>query len=277
MAVADRLRYHWERGQLHRAIAFRLRHPRGLSPPVLASEPRLVKRQPSHSVRRLNTLLAACGESTSYLEVGVSWGQTFEAIDAGRRVGVDPSPRFDIAQLPANAQFHHVPSDDYFAMRDNQLFDVIFVDGLHEWRQAYRDLINGLQRLRPGGALLLDDTVPSDEVSAMPDLETSTNLRRALGLPGDHWHGDVWRVVAVLDAEHPELRWATIVGSGNAQTLVWPGTSTTASMSSSDLSWVDDRSFSVEFADGVPGFLHPMTEDDAIALWRDTRAGGDAT
>ena len=47
-------------------------------------------------------------------------------------------------------------SDDFFA-RDQRQFDVIFVDGDHRYAGALADMENGINRLRPGGLLIVDD------------------------------------------------------------------------------------------------------------------------
>eukprot|EP01034_Spumella_vulgaris_P040549 gene40549-50156_t len=54
-------------------------------------------------------------------------------------IGVDPS----------KGGTHRMTSDDFFA-QNTEFFDVIFVDGLHEANQVFRDVTNALKWLNPG-------------------------------------------------------------------------------------------------------------------------------
>ena len=115
--------------------------------------------------------------------------------------------------------------------------------------------------------LLIDDTVPSDEFSAIPDQEASYRAREEAGLEGRPWHGDVWRVVMLLDRHHPELEWRTIVDEGNPQTLVWRrgrGAKVTAA-SDDDVALAKLPSYAEVFADGVPEYFRPTSESQALA------------
>jgi hypothetical protein len=148
-------------------------------------------------------------------------GLTLESIEAPTRLGVDPAPKFDLSRLPKGLEFFKGTSDDFFQQLDSDVyFDVVFLDGLHTFEQVYRDLLNTLAHL-PDGAILIDDTVPSDEVSALPDQGASFARRSELGLPGLPWHGDAWKLVVSVARYHPELDFRTILGSGNHQTLLW--------------------------------------------------------
>jgi hypothetical protein len=172
------------------------------------------------SPRRLNILIREL-HLRSYLEIGVLEGETFANVNARRRCGVEPSPQFDAVLLPRRATIAATTSDVFFAMiRRSKRFDVAFIDGLHTVDQTYRDLINTFSHMR-SGVILIDDTVPIDEYSAIPDQEASYLARDGAGLEGRPWHGDVWRVVMLLDRHHPELEWRTIIDNGNPQTLVW--------------------------------------------------------
>ena len=93
-------------------------------------------------------------ERPRYLEVGVYSAETFGAVRAAEKVAVDPAFRFDIGAAAAadpTARFHPVPSDDYFLRRlaPGEVFDVVFLDGLHTFEQTLRDLMNTLACTRP--------------------------------------------------------------------------------------------------------------------------------
>ena len=77
----------------------------------------------------LNALVKAHGY-TSYLEIGVEAGYTFDRIGVQHKVGVDPN---GLATL-------QLTSDEFFAA-NLEAFDLIFVDGCHEEHQAYRDMV----------------------------------------------------------------------------------------------------------------------------------------
>ena len=78
-----------------------------------------------------------------------------------------------------------------------------------------------MRHLSSRGLLLLDDVVPSDELSAHRDLDEAMRLQRVAGVERPLWHGDVYRTVCVLLEHHPDLCVRTIVGSGNPQALIW--------------------------------------------------------
>lgn len=113
----------------------------------------------------------------SYLEVGVNHGITFHAITAARKVAVDPKFNFDVPQARlrpggATSDYHEVPSDDYFANRPaGDMFDVIFLDGLHTFDQTLRDLLNAMTCLKPTGAIVIDDVTPSSYAASLPTME----------------------------------------------------------------------------------------------------------
>ena len=223
-------------------------------------------REGAWSPRRINALVRAL-HLRSYLEIGVFEGETFKDVVTRRRYGVDPNPLFDAVYLPRGAKFAVMTSDDFFAtLRRSTRFDIAFIDGLHTMEQTYRDVINVFAHLRRG-AVLIDDTVPSDEISAIPDQTESYRRRDAAGLEGRPWHGDVWRVVTLLERHHPELEWRTIVDDGNPQTLVWRrrrGT-TVRAVSDEEVALAKASSYADEFSGGVPQYFWPTSESTALS------------
>jgi hypothetical protein len=190
---------------------------------------------PAHlwSPRRVNVLVREL-RLRSYLEVGVFEGETFANVCGRRRYGVDPQPLFDVALLPRRSSFAVTTSDDFFtALRPSKRFDVAFLAGLHTFEQTYRDLVHTFANMR-NGVILVDDTVPVDEYSAIPDQAASYRPREAAGLKGRPWHGDVWRVVWLLERHHHDLEWRTIIDEGNPQTLVWRRTPASVVSAASD-------------------------------------------
>jgi hypothetical protein len=127
-------------------------------------------------------------------------------------------------------------------------------------------LINTFSHMR-SGVILIDDTVPIDEYSAIPDQEASYLARDGAGLEGRPWHGDVWRVVMLLDRHHPELEWRTIIDNGNPQTLVWRRRrgAIVAAASYEAIALALQPTYVDEFARGVPHYFHPNSESMALA------------
>lgn len=219
------------------------------------------------SVRRIDAIARAFPEMVSYLEVGVHRGLTFDMVSLPLRTGVDPEPLFRLDRLPHGVDFFQGTSDDFFDQFDpRENFDIIFLDGLHTFQQTYRDLINAL-RLCPRGIVLIDDVIPSDEVSAIPDHEFSLAERHRRHLPGEPWHGDVFRMMLCLADHHPELDWVTITAPDNPQTFVWKRHPDTRSLAvtSAHLESYGRFSYADVFGSGVPGLFHPTTEDDGVA------------
>jgi hypothetical protein len=238
----------------------------------IAGLPLLLKYRPGSvpeelwTPRRVNTLIREL-HLTSYLEIGVLEGETFANVIARRRYGVDPVALFDPVLLPRGSQFAVMTSDDFFRLiRPSKKFDVAFVDGLHTVEQTYRDLINTFAHLRRG-VVLIDDTVPSDEYSAIPDQGESYRAREEAGLEGRPWHGDVWRVVTLLDRHHPELEWRTILDGGNPQTLVWRRRrdAKVTAVSSEEVALVQLPAYVDVFANGVPEYFHATLESLALS------------
>jgi hypothetical protein len=222
-----------------------------------------------HSPRRINALLDEGPGPGRYLEIGLASGVTFENVRAAVRQGVDPVPRFDTDHLPKGARVHVGPSDEFFAScLDEDTYDVVFLDGLHTFRQTYRDLINAL-RLCRRGVVLIDDVIPCDAASALPDRAAANELYEELGLTRkpSRWHGDVYKVVLCVAHYYPELAYRTIVGSDKDQTLVWRDLQgvPVRPVDEDVLNAIESIDFVTVFADGVPELFHPIAEGQALA------------
>lgn len=242
-------------------------------------KPRLLLRRPLEdeqrtTSRRINSLLDLYSGDNQYLEIGVSEGRTLERISCSKCVGVDPEPSFDRKRLPGRISFFEMTSDQFFDRPvSDEFYSVILIDGLHTAEQTYRDLLNALQRLAPGGAILLDDTVPCDAVSAIPDKAISLQRRRLSDLVGSPWHGDVWKVVVALSDFRTWIEWRTIIGSGNPQTLVWRRRrmGEPPSLYRTLPTEILELEFEQIFVDGVPpSVFNTTTEREAIADWKRT-------
>lgn len=165
-------------------------------------------------------------DAPRYLEVGVSKGDTFHHLKADFRVAVDPNFRFDWeaeqAQRGDRAQYHQVTSDEYFGsiIDPDQLFDVIYLDGLHTFEQTLRDLTNALNHLAPRGVILIDDVRPPSYHASLADHANFRELRRYVKDSRNSWMGDVYKLIWFIDTFYQSLSYAT-VDNNHGQAVVW--------------------------------------------------------
>jgi hypothetical protein len=127
-------------------------------------------------------LLCAVYQSESYLEIGCAANDCFDSIIAKYKVGVDPE----------RGGTHRLTSDQFFAENGNKQYDLIFIDGLHIYEQARRDIVNALRHVKAGGWIVLHDMFPRNW------LEEHVPRISAL------WVGDVWKVALEL-ARSPDV------------------------------------------------------------------------
>lgn len=138
-----------------------------------------------------------------YLEIGVHEGHSFRlAASAAAAVGVDPAMDLRFP-APPGAQLFRKTSDDFFAQDATAAFadapvDLAFVDGLHHWDQALRDVVHAERHSHGQGRVLIHDCLPIDA-------ETSTRERNTVV-----WSGDVWKVVVWLRRHRPDLDVTTL-------------------------------------------------------------------
>lgn len=152
----------------------------------------------------------------NYLELGVFDGLNFFRVAAPRKVAVDPvfafSARDRLRWVLKNrsnlrASYHQTTSDDFFAnVARPENFDVIFIDGLHTYAQALRDVTNALHRLSRRGIIVMHDCNPPHVAAALP--APSIDDARAAGVPGwtNEWCGDVWKAVCHLRSQRDDLQ-----------------------------------------------------------------------
>lgn len=156
------------------------------------------------------------------MEIGVEKAETFEAILAQHRVGVDPYPAFDVSSLPPWTKIFSVTSDFFFARNLGEAWDLVLVDGSHEANQTYRDIMNSVQRLNSGGFILVDDIWPTDFPSALPLLKDAREAKLKNGISHRRWYGDAWKALLLIANEHPEIQ-IQVIGCADehSQALCW--------------------------------------------------------
>lgn len=135
----------------------------------------------------------------AYLEIGVAEGDTLALSEAPVSVGVDPGFSIRKELTGTTYAIHRETSDAFFARPDDgRRYDLIFVDGLHHFDQALRDILNAEARATPGAVIAVHDVLP---VAAV--MQTRRRLTRV-------WSGDVWKVVPALRRLAPDLRLAVV-------------------------------------------------------------------
>jgi SAM-dependent methyltransferase len=164
-------------------------------------------------------------DAPSYLEIGVSEGKTFFAVNAQRKVAVDPKFRFSVDQATkenACCSFHEVASDIYFSdrIRPSEVFQVIFLDGLHTFEQTLRDFTNAIRFLTPDGVIIIDDIVPNSYQSGLPDQLDSMKVKEFIGDLDHSWMGDTYKLVFFIEAFFPTFELRTIADN-HGQGVVW--------------------------------------------------------
>lgn len=109
----------------------------------------------------------------SYLEVGTCKKKdNFDFVRCSLKKSVDIDPKSDADYV--------MSSDVYFSTHDDK-FDIIFIDAMHHYENALKDIINALEHLNKGGVIVMHDCLPSSErLQARPRVSVE-------------WTGDVWK------------------------------------------------------------------------------------
>lgn len=162
-----------------------------------------------------------------YLEIGVANGDNFNAVECEHKVSVDPFPDIAVG--------FKITSDMFFEQNDER-FDIVFIDGFHEWKQALRDVRNALLFLEKGGVVIMHDCHPVSEECAMHVSE----YRK----PTSAWCGDVWKAFVKLRSFLPYLTyvWDHDWGCGVIDTSV-PNTNVPPAIVPSEVALLTYRDF----------------------------------
>ena len=91
-------------------------------------------------------------ENCMYLEIGVADNTVFNSIPLNieNKFGVDP----------IEGGNYRMTSDEFFRQNNDLKFDVIFIDGLHEYEQCQRDCLNSMKHLKHDGIIFFHDFLP---------------------------------------------------------------------------------------------------------------------
>ncbi len=111
----------------------------------------------------------------NYLEIGCDQNELFSKVKVEKKIGVDPN----------NGGTHRMTSDTFF-LKNQDKFDLIFIDGLHTYNQVLKDIKNSLVALNNKGFVLLHDCFPMSYYDqAVPRAQRK-------------WNGDVWKAITEI-------------------------------------------------------------------------------
>jgi hypothetical protein len=128
----------------------------------------------------------------NYLEIGTqNPNGNFNHINIKNKISVEPFPPNGLNK----EDYSFVgTSDEYFAsITEDVKFDIIFIDGLHQYDQVLIDIENSLNHLSENGTIVCHDCLPYTE--RMQERED----------PGGEWTGDTWKAIAQLRVESIDL------------------------------------------------------------------------
>ena len=84
-------------------------------------------------------------------------------------------------------------SDEFFA-NNKDTFDIVFIDGLHEHSQVYKDIVNSLKVLNKDGMIIMHDCLPKTEEMQKWDNKSHQD---------EEWCGDTWKAYVQALADFP--------------------------------------------------------------------------
>lgn len=120
-----------------------------------------------------------------YLEIGLCSGICRDSVKAKNKTTVDPSDKTDNPT--------HLMTSDAFFEQNDKTYDVIFIDGLHEANQVYKDILNALDCLNESGTIFCHDMLPTSEsIQKVPRISAL-------------WTGDCWKAWAKLKGSRKDL------------------------------------------------------------------------
>ena len=134
-----------------------------------------------YKIHRLNLInkIIIDFQLKSYLEIGCDQDEVYSKIKVENKVGVDPVSGGNI----------RLTSDEFFK-RNTDFFDLVFIDGLHEYSQVKKDIVNSLKILNSKGIILIHDCMPL------------SYLDQAIPRGQRKWNGDVWKSIVELRARN---------------------------------------------------------------------------
>ena len=136
-----------------------------------------------------------------YLEIGVESGITFKNVHFKNKKGVDPCPIYKSEDIIIKTsddffdELHNNMEKDDESIKQKDLFDIIFIDGMHQVEYAFKDINNSIKYLSSNGKIIVDDIIPlhMDEQHKLPiNYKIEDNIVKYTSMP---WTGDIWKII----------------------------------------------------------------------------------
>lgn len=93
-----------------------------------------------------------------YLELGLNDGGNFASLEIKNKTSVDIQ---EYSHTPHGKPTHLMSTDNFFKQNKN-LFDIIYIDAEHEYKQVIRDFNNSVECITENGVIFLHDLYPPD-------------------------------------------------------------------------------------------------------------------
>lgn len=187
----------------------------------------------------------------SYLEIGINTKRNnFDHIPCKVKVGVDPNPKAEASFIMTSDEFFDQVGGDIKVVGG---FDLIFIDGLHEWSQVKKDFDNSLRALKPGGFIVLHDCNPVKEIYSFFPRN---------GLRGV-WNGDCYKFILTLIG-YDGIDFVT-VNFDHGCTVVWKSSSRTGAYVWSHLC-EDPKSYNFQFLKENQYLLKLISPEEFLEL-----------
>ena len=152
--------------------------------------------------------------SQRYFEIGVENGYTFSNTHFLHKVGIDPIPKYISTNNNLDTgKFEEIiklTSDEYFKSinisDDNSeivsidsddcidIYDVIFIDGMHHCENVLRDFNNSIKILNKNGLIFIDDCIPLNYNEQLK-IPLKHYYEKGILQYGEEWTGDVWKFI----------------------------------------------------------------------------------
>ena len=155
-------------------------------------------------------------DAKNYLEIGLQYpAMNYNHINIETKHSVDPG--YDIQKFyknqddTTNQATHKLESDDFFQkleagelpeFSEDHKWDIIFIDGLHLADQVWKDIMNSLNHLAKGGAIVMHDCNPfMFENKWERVIEDQHN---------SGWNGTTWKAFYKLRTSRSDLSICTV-------------------------------------------------------------------
>jgi SAM-dependent methyltransferase len=125
-----------------------------------------------------------------YLEIGIQYAVAWNEIICDYKVGVEP------IHAHSDPRINKLYSNEFFNI-NKETFDIIFIDGDHNYAQVINDIRNAKTVLNPGGSIVLHDCRPLTEEFATNPLLNGTVWKAVCEIRAE----ENWRI-CTLDDDH---------------------------------------------------------------------------